>query len=138
MDNEDNLGQRFDFSISLPHLELLALVGDYGILAQLRLDFPSLYLLRLDVWGFDVPLPAIHPRHIQAPMTLKPSRIQLKKVIQDCILLSNALECITINHPLERDDVNEVVAQSKLEGMAPSLTQIIIEHRNGEVERIRV
>ena len=138
VDNEDNLGEGIDFSISLPHLELLALLGDYDILAQLRLDFPSLYLLRLDVWGFDVPLPAIHPRHIQAPMTLKPSRVELKKVIRDYILLSNALEYITINHPLERDDVKEVVAQSRLEGKASSLTQIIIEHKNGEVERIRV
>jgi len=34
--------------------------------------------------------------------------------------------------------VEEVVAQSKLEGMASSLTQIIIEYVNGEVERIGV
>ena len=129
--------ENLDFSISLPHLETLTLWGNYGILAQLRFNFPSLDLLTV-TWEKNAQLPAVHPRHIQASLSFKLSRIQLKKVIQDCILLSNALECITINHPLERDDVNEVVAQSKLEGMAPSLTQIIIEHRNGEVERIRV
>ena len=138
MDNEDNLGQRFDFSISLPHLERLALVGDYGIVAQLRLDFPSLDLLELEVWGFDIPLPTIHPRHIKASISLKPSRIELKKVIHDYILLSNAVECITIDLPLEKDDVKEVFAQIKLEGKTSSLTQIIVEHNSGEVERIRV
>jgi F-box-like len=132
-----NKSESLDFSISLPHLKTLILAGGYGILARLRFNFPSLDLLTV-IWNIDTPLPAIHPRHIQASMPWRLSRVELKKAIRDCILLSNALECITINRPLERDDVNEVVAQSKLEGMASSLTQIIVEHGNGEVERIRV
>jgi hypothetical protein len=130
----DNL----DFSISLPHLKTLILEGVYRVLARTRFNFPSLDLLTVG-WEIDAPLPAIHPRHIRALMPSRLSQIQLKKVIQDCILLSNALECITIDHPLERDDVKEVVSQSKLEGIARSLTQILIEHINGEViERIHV
>ena len=130
----------FDFSISLPHLERLTLAGTYGNLARLRFDLPSLDLLRLVGPSTDSnrPLPAIHPRHVQASIPSRPSRVELKKVIRNYTLLSNVLESITINHPLERDDVKEVVAQSKLEGKASLLSQLIVEHENGEVERIRV
>ena len=79
-----------------------------------------------------------HPRRSSVLLRPHSPRRIFDPPSHDCILLSNALECITINRPLERDDVNEVVAQSKLEGMASSLTQIIVEHGNGEVERIRV
>jgi hypothetical protein len=149
LDNEGNLSESLDFSISLPHLETLTLSGNYRVLALLSFDFPSLDLLTV-IWRPDSPLPAIHPRHIRVST---PSIIQFIKgrlVIRDCISdcirncipPSNALESITIDHISERDDikdeVKEVVAQSKLEGMAPSLTQIIVEYRNGEVERISV
>jgi hypothetical protein len=45
--SSDNFSERFDFSVSLPHLETLTLSGNYGVLAQLRLDFPSLDLLMI-------------------------------------------------------------------------------------------
>jgi hypothetical protein len=134
LDNEGNLNESLDFSISLPHLETLSLSGNYRVLARLRFDFPSLNLLTV-IWKVDAPLPAIHPRHIRVSRLLID---EPRKVIRDCILLSNALESITIDHIWEKDDVEEVVAQSKLEGMASSLTQIIVEHMNGEVERINV
>jgi hypothetical protein len=59
------LGESLEFSLSLPQLEILSLRGDYGVLAQLRLNFPSLNLLKLDIWQINPPLLAIHPRHIQ-------------------------------------------------------------------------
>jgi hypothetical protein len=135
--NDGDLSRGLDFSVSLPHLETLNLSGNYSILARLRFDLPSLDLLMLG-WGLGTPLPAIHPRHIRwlIPSTLQYG-IELKKVIRDYVLLSNALECITINS-YRRDEVKEVVAQTKLEGKAPSLTLIVVEHINGETERIQV
>jgi hypothetical protein len=133
--SSDNFSERFDFSVSLPHLETLTLSGNYGVLAQLRLDFPSLDLLMIR--GMDTQLPAIRPRHIRWLSPWTHDLVKLKKVIRDYILLSNALECITINY-WQSDEVKEVVTQTKLEGKASLLTQIIVEHDNGESERIPV
>jgi hypothetical protein len=130
-----NSRKGLDFSISLPHLEALTLSYNYGVLAQLRFDVPSLDSLTV-MWGLYTPLPSIHPRHIRM-MSFTTDRIRLKKVIRDYILLSNALECITIDQ-WYRKEVKEEVTQTKLEGKASLLTQIIIEYTNGEVERIRV
>jgi hypothetical protein len=131
-----NLSGSPDFSVSLPHLETLNLWGDYNALARLRFDLPSLELLTLS-WAVYKPLPAIHPRHMRWFMLGTQDRIELKKTIRDYVLLSNALECITIDS-FRRDEVKEVVAQIKLEGKAPLLAQIVVKHINGEVERIRV
>jgi hypothetical protein len=92
--SSDNFSERFDFSVSLPHLETFTLSGNYGVLAQLRFDFPSLDLLT--VWGLDAALPAIRPRRLQASIPFGRSRIEQKELIRNCMLLSNKLESITL------------------------------------------
>jgi hypothetical protein len=133
--------------ISLPRLMRLTLSGAYHILAHLSLDFPFLDLLTVHVQGYDGPLPAIAPRHIRwstesgnnwwLQQHTKDPQIERKQLAREFILLSDVLECITIEDP-EKDRVVEVVSQCKLEGKAPSLTQIVVEHKNGNVERIQV
>jgi len=126
------------FNIYLLDLKNLVLRGEFGILAHLTLDFPSLDLLTIHVEGYGQQLPTISPRHIRWLLEYTEDQwIKRKKLARDFILLSNMLECITIEGP-KNDEVVEVALRCKLEGKASLLTQIIVEHTDGEVERIQV
>jgi hypothetical protein len=127
-----------NIALHLPHLHTLTIAKDYLILAQMRLEFPSLETLIIHVCYTHCKLPALSPRHITLSFNSQRTRVvDLNQVLYDFISLSSALQGMTV-HGVGKVPVMKAVAQCKEEAKAVSLTQVIVGERNNALETIQV
>jgi hypothetical protein len=122
------------FSIQLPFLEYLCLIGFYVSLLDFRFESPSLQVLSLAPISEYQRLPALSssPRKVEWRFDdaflegIKQDPKRLVPLFEDAILLSKTIQRMTIPWSL-KDPVLELVGQYQKKGQIPSLSHIMLE-----------
>jgi hypothetical protein len=131
------------FSLRLPRLNQLTLVGYYNDLRKIRFELPALKKLSIRADNARQRLPTLSPSSVEWRLGYIVRRkvvtevVALVSLIRDVLLLSQKTRRITIPKA-EKAEFLEQIQQCRLEGAKISLSEIVVEENNQDPEIIDV